>query len=99
MAQLNAGPVRCAVWENQRFSNGRQSAVFSVTVGRNYREKTGAWKTTTSFGRNDIPLLIHCLQKAFEFMLEPRKHSVAEDKGAQEGSVIASGEQAAAAEW
>jgi hypothetical protein len=32
--------------------------------------KSGTWQSSTSFSRNEIPLAIHCLQKAFEKIIE-----------------------------
>ena len=41
-----------------------------ATVDRRYMDRYGAWKSSFSFSRNEIPLAIHVLQQAFEVMLE-----------------------------
>ena len=33
-------------------------------------DKSGAWQSTSSFNRNEIRLAIHCLEKAFEKIIE-----------------------------
>ena len=37
---------------------------------RRYEDKARIWKSSNSFGRNEIPLVIYCLQKAFEAIVE-----------------------------
>ena len=61
-----AGQVSAALWENEISTNGGAAKVLKATVQRRYKDKNGKWKSSASFGRNEIPLAIHCLQKAFE---------------------------------
>ena len=49
---------------------GREKKILKASVDRRYKDKNGEWKSSQSFSRNEIPLAIHCLQKAFEAMLE-----------------------------
>ena len=43
---------------------------FRMAVSRRYKDNgTGEWKSSSSFSRNEIPLAIYCLQKAFEKMV------------------------------
>ena len=35
-----------------------------------YEDKGGEWKSSGSFGRNDIPLVKWCLEQAFTAMIE-----------------------------
>ena len=44
--------------------------ILKATVQRRYKDKTGQWQSSGSFNRNEIPLAIHCLQKAFEKIIE-----------------------------
>lgn len=37
---------------------------------RRYKDKNGQWQSSGSFNRNEIPLAIHCLQKAFDKIIE-----------------------------
>ena len=66
-AKFKAGQISSAIWENQMNINGKTVTVFKATVQRRYKDKTsGEWKSSGSFGRNEIPLAIFCLQKALE---------------------------------
>ena len=53
-----------------------------ATVVRRYLGRDGTWKTSQSFSRNEIPLAIYVLQKAFEAMIGKRPEEV--DADAQE---------------
>ena len=70
--KFQAGQVTCAVWENGVTVNGHPQTILKATVGRRFRDKDGQWKTSQSFSRNEIPLAIYVLQKAFEAMIEKR---------------------------
>ena len=70
VAKFRAGQVTCAVWENQVTVGNQQQTILKASVSRRYRDKSGIWKSSQSFSRNEIPLAIHVLQKAFEAMLE-----------------------------
>jgi len=61
-----AGGVRAAIWENEIRVNGSAKTILKATVERRYKDKSGTWKSTTSFSRNEIPLAVYCLEKAFE---------------------------------
>ena len=41
-----------------------------ASVSRRYKDRYGNWKTSQSFSRNEIPLAIYVLQKAFEAIVE-----------------------------
>lgn len=41
-----------------------------VTVQKIYRDDTGNWKTTTSFGRDDLPLVTLVTKRAWEWILD-----------------------------
>jgi len=70
VARFKAGQVSAAVWENEVQMRGGSVKMLKASVQRRYKDKNGAWQSTTSFGRNEIPLAIHCLQKAFEKIIE-----------------------------
>jgi len=61
-----AGGVRAAIWENEIRVNGSTKTMLKATIERRYKDKDGSWKSTTSFSRNEIPLAVYCLEKAFE---------------------------------
>ena len=61
-----AGQVNCALWENDAMVNGRQISMLKATIERRYRDKNDSWQSSNSFGRNEIPLAIYCLERAFQ---------------------------------
>jgi hypothetical protein len=75
IAKLRAGQVSAALWENEIQTAGRTVMVLKATIQRRYKDTDGQWKSSTSFSRNEIPLAIHCLQKAFEKMVELQNDS------------------------
>ena len=73
-AKFAAGTVSAALWENEVTSkNGQQVTLPKATVERRYKDSDGTWKSTNSYSRNEIPLAIYCLQKAFEAMINSDK--------------------------
>ncbi len=70
---FNAGNISCAIWEREISVNGRTINVLKATVKCRFKTDNGSWQSCSSFRRNEIPLLIHCLQKAFEEMIGERR--------------------------
>ena len=69
--KFKAGQVSAALWENKITINGKEATILKASIQRRYKDsKSNEWKSTTSFGRNEIPLAIYCLQKAFEKIIE-----------------------------
>ena len=75
IAKFQAGQVSAALWENQVQVNGRTVTLLKATVQRRYKDREGKWQSSGSFGRNEIPMAIYCLQKAFEKIIEKQKDS------------------------
>jgi len=70
-AKFRAGQISSALWENEiRTKNGHKATVLKASVQRRYKDRDGQWKSSGSFSRNEIPLAIYCLQKAFEKIIE-----------------------------
>jgi hypothetical protein len=67
--KFRAGQVSCALWENEITVSGRKIKVLKATVERRYKDGD-EWKSSGSFSRNEIPLALWCLQKAFDHMIE-----------------------------
>jgi hypothetical protein len=72
LAKFRAGSVSCAVWENEATVNGRQIEILKATLERRFKDEKGEWKSSNSFSRNEIPLAMYCLEKAFAMMIEER---------------------------
>ena len=77
VAKFRAGQVSSAVWRNEIQVKGKAITVLKATVQRRYKDKEGNWQSSQSFARNEIPLAIHCLQQAFEKIIETQQ----EDSG------------------
>jgi hypothetical protein len=76
--KIRAGQISCALWENEVTVGGRKISVLKATVERRYKDASGEWKSSQSFGRQDIPLVRWALDKAFGLMIEEQS-SQAED--------------------
>jgi hypothetical protein len=50
--EIRLGRIRAAIWEN----NTQNGTMHSVTITRLYKDDSG-WKDSTSFGRDDLPLV------------------------------------------
>ena len=70
LKKFRAGQVSAALWENEAKVNGRSVTMLKATVERRYKDKNDKWQSSGSFSRNEIPMAIYCLQKAFEAIIE-----------------------------
>ena len=70
VAKFRAGQMASAVWANEMEVKGRTVTILKATVQRRYKDREGNWQSSQSFARNEIPLAIHCLQQAFEKIIE-----------------------------
>ena len=68
--KFSAGSVSCALWENEATVDSRKVNLLKATVERRYKDRDGTWKSSGSFSRNEIPLAVFCLLKAFAAMAE-----------------------------
>ena len=72
---FHAGSVSAALWENEiTLNSGKTANILKASVSRSYKDNYGNWKTTYTFSRNEIPLAIYCLQKAFGSIIEKGKN-------------------------
>ncbi len=83
LKKFRAGSVSCALWENEAKVNGKTVTMLKATIGRRYRDKDGNWKSSNSFGRNEIPLAVYCLEKAFEAIVEEENVQLADGEEAR----------------
>ena len=75
IAKFRAGQVAAAVWANDVEVKGRTVTILKATVQRRYTDKDGNWQSSGSFSRNEIPFAIHCLQKAFDKIIEKQSQT------------------------
>jgi len=61
------GRIQAAIWEN----HSPKGPFYNVTVSRSYKEKEGeAWKSSDSFGRDDLLVLCKVLGAAYTVILQ-----------------------------
>jgi len=75
IAKFRAGQVAAAIWANDVEVKGRTVTILKATVQRRYTDKDGNWQSSDSFNRNEIPLAIYCLQKAFDKIIEKQSQA------------------------
>ena len=66
-ATVRIETVKAAIWENKK--NGER-ARYNVTFSKRYRDAEGQWKTTQSFGRNDLLVLAKVADQAHSQIVE-----------------------------
>ena len=79
LKKFRAGQITCALWENEAMVNGRMVRMLKATVERRYKDKNNQWQSSNSFGRNEIPLVKYCLDRAFEAITEEQNVQVGEE--------------------
>ena len=65
-ATVRIGAVKAAIWQNQAGDRTR----YNVTFSKSYRDAEGQWKTTHSFGRNDLLVLAKVADQAHSRIVE-----------------------------
>ena len=63
--ELRLGRIKAAVWENDTETGPRHN----VTIARLYRDGN-QWKDTTSFGRDDLPLVAKVADMAHSWIFQ-----------------------------
>ncbi|MBI1832255.1 MAG: hypothetical protein HYR84_12495 [Planctomycetes bacterium] len=61
--------VSAAIFANPAKVEGREMTFHKVKLQRSYKEGND-WKHTSSFGRDDLPIVNTVLQRAWEFILD-----------------------------
>ena len=62
--EIRLGTIRASIWVNK--SRGK-SVWFSVSVLRIYMDDS-QWRTTTSFGRDDLPIVAKAAEMAYQWI-------------------------------
>ena len=58
--------VKVSVFENK----SDETVFHKIAIQKLYRENDGTWKTTTSLGRDDLPIAQLLIGRAWEFILD-----------------------------
>ena len=64
--EVRLGGIKAAIWQNQTEAGVR----YNVTFERLYHQE-GEWRSTTSFGRDDLLLLGKVADRAHSWIIEP----------------------------
>ena len=68
--KFQAGGVSGALWKNtMALRDGRQIETLSVSLDRRYKNSSGEWQNSSSFGLNDVPKALVVLSKAYAYMV------------------------------
>ena len=74
--EIRMGLIRAAIWANETKSGTRHN----VTVSRLYMQDE-EWRDSSSFGRDDLPLLREVLDQAWKWIFDQGQQK-AQDKAA-----------------
>ncbi len=61
--------ISASIFENKTKIENRDVTFHKVSVSRSYKEGE-QWKSTTSFGRDDLPVVTLVMQRAYEWILD-----------------------------
>ena len=71
--EIKLGRIRASIWINE---SDRQDVWFNVSISRVFRDGQD-WKTATSFGRDDLPLVAKAAEMAYAWIWNMKgKHHV-----------------------
>ena len=73
--EVRLGRIKAAVWENNTANGVRHN----VTILRIYRDGE-QWKTSDSFGRDDLPLVTKVADLAHSWIYEQSKQSNGQER-------------------
>jgi hypothetical protein len=68
--EIRVGGIRASIWKNETDKGPR----FNTTFDRSYRDGE-EWKTSDSFGRDDLLTLGFVAQEALRWIVEQRQQS------------------------
>ena len=71
--EVRLGRVKAAVWGNEAEHGVR----YSVSVCRVYKDGQGKWRTTESFGRDDLLILAKVLDRAHSWICDQTQNGEA----------------------
>ena len=67
--KYKAGAVSATVWKNEGQKNGKSFAFHTISLARNYKDKDGSWKNSSSLRPGDLPKAALVLSKAYEYLI------------------------------
>ena len=76
-AEIRYGNIRAAIWRNEGKKNG--GAYFTVSIERIYRDDEDEFRTSHSFGRDDLLLLAKVADAAHSQIFELQREAYSEN--------------------
>ena len=73
--EVRMGRVKAAIWENETQNGARHN----VTVSRIYKDADDQWRDSTSFGREDLPLVAKVVDQAHTWIYDSGNGSTSFD--------------------
>jgi hypothetical protein len=64
--EIRFGRIKAAIWENESQNGTRHN----VTLQRLYVDDSGQWQSSSSFGRDDLPLVAKTVDLAHSWIYE-----------------------------
>ena len=81
VAEVRVGAVKAAIWPNQTESGVVR---YNVTFSRIYKDAEGNWKSTSSFGRDDLLVVAKVADMAHTKIFEVANGSAADPDSEQQ---------------
>ena len=68
--KFSTGAISATVWRNEtKNQKGSDIDFQTISLQRTYKDKTGAWKNTSTLRVNDLPKAKLVLEKAYEYIV------------------------------
>ena len=61
---LRCGNIKATIWQNA----SEKGPFFVTTISRSFKDQSGEWRTSTSFGLNDLEALLTVAREAKEWI-------------------------------
>ena len=84
--EIRLGKVKAAIWRNETDAGPRHS----VTITRIYKTE-GGWESSSSFGRDELPLVVKAADQAHTWIYQQSDRSDAEQKPEPESTTRRNG--------
>jgi hypothetical protein len=77
--KFRAGGISATVWQNNSQSKSGEAVSYrTISLDRNYKDKEGNWKSTSSLRINDLPKATLVLRKAYEHIVLKNNNGIEE---------------------
>ena len=73
--EFRLGRIKAAIWENETQNGARHN----VTLTRIYRDADDQWRDSSSFGRDDLPLVAKVVDRAHDWIFDNANGSTSFD--------------------